>query len=140
MKWAVFVSLSTITQIESFFLAVRGKPIMKSILMSSHFHMGIDNGWSTPDDFKWLAFILWQVSHSATYLAISTFILDHQKLLFKILVHLGTAGMNREFGHMSLIKDCLLNFWIDRNHEAFSKPDHILVIPLETRILRISLC
>jgi hypothetical protein len=61
-------------------------------------------------------------------LAISTFILDHKKFLFKVLVHLGTAGMNREFGHMSLIKDCLLNFWIDRNHEAFSKPDHILVI------------
>jgi hypothetical protein len=35
---------------------------------------------------------------------------------FQILVHLGTAGMNRESGHMSLIKDGLLNFWIDRNH------------------------
>jgi hypothetical protein len=41
---------------------------------------------------------------------------------------------------VSLIKDCLPNFWIDRNHKAFPKPDHILVIPLETRILRISLC
>jgi hypothetical protein len=52
MKWVVLVSLSTITQIESFFLAVRGKPTMKSILMSSYFHMGIDKGWSTPADFK----------------------------------------------------------------------------------------
>jgi hypothetical protein len=59
---------------------------------------------------------------------------------FQILVHLGTAGMNREFGHMSLIKDCLPNFWIDKNHKAFSKPDHILVILLETCILRISFC
>jgi hypothetical protein len=41
---------------------------------------------------------------------------------------------------MSLIKDCLLNLWIDRNHKAFSKQDHILVIPLETCILRIFLC
>jgi hypothetical protein len=83
MKWAVLVSLSMITQIESFFLAIRGKPTMKAILMTSHYHMGIDKGWSTPADFKWLAFIRWQVSHSTTYLAISTFILDHQKFRFK---------------------------------------------------------
>jgi hypothetical protein len=62
------------------------------------------------------------------------------EILFQILVHLGTAGMNREFGHMSLIQDYLLNLWIDRNHKAFSKPDHILVILLETGILGISLC
>jgi hypothetical protein len=62
------------------------------------------------------------------------------EILFQILVHLGTAGMNREFGQVSLIKDDLLNFWIDRNHKAFSKPDHILVILLETSILGISLC
>jgi hypothetical protein len=83
MKWVVLVSLSMITQMESFFLAVRGKPTMKSILMSSHFHEGIDKGWSTPADFKWLSFILWQVSHSDTYFAMSTFILDHQKFSFK---------------------------------------------------------
>jgi hypothetical protein len=61
------------------------------------------------------------------------------EILFQILVHLGTAGMNREFGHMSLIKDGLINFWIDRNHKAFSIPDHIPVILLETSILGISL-
>jgi hypothetical protein len=62
------------------------------------------------------------------------------EILFQILVHLGTTGTNREFGHMSLIKDGLLNFWIDQNHKAFSKLDHILVILLETCILGISLC
>jgi hypothetical protein len=62
------------------------------------------------------------------------------EILFQILVHLGTTGMNREFGHMSLIEDDLLNFRIDMNHKAFSKPDHILVILLETSILGISLC
>jgi hypothetical protein len=77
------VSLSTITQMDYFFLAVRDKPKMKSILMSSHFHVGIDKGWSTPADFKWLAFILWQVPHSDTYFAMSTFILDHQKFSLK---------------------------------------------------------
>jgi hypothetical protein len=61
------------------------------------------------------------------------------EILFQILVHLGTAGMNREFGHMSLIKDDLLIFWVYRNYKVFSKPDHILVILLETSILGISL-
>jgi hypothetical protein len=41
---------------------------------------------------------------------------------------------------MSLIKDGLLNLWIDKNHKAFSKPDHILVIFLQISILGISLC
>jgi hypothetical protein len=59
---------------------------------------------------------------------------------FQILVHLSTAEVNRELGHMSLIKDYLPNFWINGNHKVFSKPDHILVILLETGILRISLC
>jgi hypothetical protein len=40
---------------------------------------------------------------------------------------------------MTLIKDDLLNFRIDRNHKAFSKPDHALVILLETSILGVSL-
>jgi hypothetical protein len=62
------------------------------------------------------------------------------EILFQILVHLGTSRMNREFGLVSLIEDDLLNFLIDRNHKTFSKPDHILVILLETSILRISLC
>jgi hypothetical protein len=48
--------------------------------------------------------------------------------------------MNREFGHVSLIEDDLLNFRINRNHKAFSKPDYILVILLETSVLGISLC
>jgi hypothetical protein len=52
------------------------------------------------------------------------------KILFQILVHFGSVGVNRELGHMSLIKDGLLNFWIDRNHKAFCKADHILVILL----------
>jgi hypothetical protein len=30
------------------------------------------------------------------------------EILFQILVHLGTAGVNRELGHMSLIKDVFL--------------------------------
>jgi hypothetical protein len=62
------------------------------------------------------------------------------KILFQILVHLGTAGMNREFGLVSLFEDDILYFRIDSNHKAFSKPYHIPVILLETSILGISLC
>jgi hypothetical protein len=62
------------------------------------------------------------------------------EILLQVLVHLGTVGMNRKFGLVSLIEDDLLNFRINRNHKAFSKPDHILVILLETSILGISLC
>jgi hypothetical protein len=48
--------------------------------------------------------------------------------------------MDREFGLVSLIEDDLLNFRINRNHQAFSKLDYILVILLETSVLGISLC
>jgi hypothetical protein len=43
------------------------------------------------------------------------------EILLQVLVHLDTAGMNRKFGHVSLIEDDLLNFQINRNHKAFSK-------------------
>jgi hypothetical protein len=38
IKWATLVSLSTITQIESYQVDVPGRPMMKSMLISSHFH------------------------------------------------------------------------------------------------------
>jgi hypothetical protein len=46
---------------------------MKSMLMSSHFHEGMGKGWRVLAVFKWLALILEHVSHSETYLAMSTF-------------------------------------------------------------------
>jgi hypothetical protein len=48
--------------------------------------------------------------------------------------------MNRKFGLVSLIWDGLLNFRINGDHKMLPKPDHILVIFLETSILGISLC
>jgi hypothetical protein len=63
-----------------------------------------------------------------------------QEILLQILVHLSTVEVNRELGHMSLIEDGLPNFWVNGNHKTSSKLDHILVILLETCILRISLC
>jgi hypothetical protein len=62
------------------------------------------------------------------------------EILFQILVHLGTVGMNRKFGLVSLIEDGLLNFRINGDHKAFSKPHHILVNFLEISILGVFLC
>jgi hypothetical protein len=42
MKWAVLVSLSTITQIESFFLAVRGKLLTVYIHIKLHMDLQAD--------------------------------------------------------------------------------------------------
>jgi hypothetical protein len=76
-KCATFVNRSMMTLIESWCREVLGRPTIKSMMMSSHFHEGIDRGCKAPADFKWLAFILWHVSHSDTYWAISLFILVH---------------------------------------------------------------
>jgi hypothetical protein len=38
------------------------------------------------------------------------------EVLFQILVHLGTTGMNKKFGLVSLILDDLLNFRINGDH------------------------
>jgi hypothetical protein len=66
--------------IESLPLGVLGSLLMKSILMSSHFHSGMDNGWSNPLGFWCSTFSHWHISHCVTNLAISPFIPLHQYL------------------------------------------------------------
>jgi hypothetical protein len=51
--------------------------------MFSHFHSGMLKGCRFSVGLKWSVLILWQVSHSNTYFAISHFILVHQKFFFK---------------------------------------------------------
>ena len=68
---------------ESWPFSVVGSPTIKSILMSSHFQLGIDSGWSSPADFKWIALIRQQLSHQATNAVISFFIFVHQKHVFR---------------------------------------------------------
>src|SRR5207237_5220325 len=80
MKWAVLVSRSTITHMESYPFCVRGKPTMESMWRSPHFHKGIANGCSCPADLRWSALTRWQTSHSVVYLAISPFIRVYQDL------------------------------------------------------------
>src|SRR5688572_14093766 len=83
MKWATLVRRSIITQIESFPFCVRGSPVTKSMPISSHFHSGTGRGCSRPTGFWCSAFVRWQVSHRATYCAISFFIPLHQYLALR---------------------------------------------------------
>jgi hypothetical protein len=83
MNWADLVKRSTMTHNELYPREVQGKPTMNSIQMFSHFHSGILKGCRFLAGLKWSALILRQVSHSDTYLAISHFILVHQKFFFK---------------------------------------------------------
>jgi hypothetical protein len=41
-----------ITQMESYFWDVLGRPTIKFILISSHFHDGMGSGWSVPDTLR----------------------------------------------------------------------------------------
>jgi hypothetical protein len=83
MKWADLVKWSTMTHIELYPCEVRGKPTMKSMQMSSHFHSGMLKGCMFSAGLKWSALTRWQVSHSDTYFAVSHFILINQKFTFK---------------------------------------------------------
>jgi hypothetical protein len=92
MKCVTLVRRSTITHIESLPLGVLGSPLMKSILISSHLHSGMGNGWSNPLGFWCSALTHWHTSHCATNLAASTFIPLHQylsRISTYILVALG---------------------------------------------------
>jgi hypothetical protein len=65
-KWAILVSRSMITQMESKPFAVLGNPTMKSILISSHFHVGIGKDCNGPTALRCMAMTRLQVSHLAT--------------------------------------------------------------------------
>jgi hypothetical protein len=83
MKWADLVKRSTMTHIELYPREVWGKPTMKSMHMSSHFHAGMLKGCKFLMCLKWSALTLWQVSYSDTYFTIYRFILVHQNFYFK---------------------------------------------------------
>ena len=76
-KWSTLVNLSTATHMESWFSEVLGNPMIKSMLISSHFQEDIGSSCKALAALRWLSLTIWQVSHSDTYLAISLFILVH---------------------------------------------------------------
>jgi hypothetical protein len=55
------------TQVESCPFTVRGKPVIKSIEISSYFQTGIGKGCRKPGVRIWSAFTLPQMSHSVIY-------------------------------------------------------------------------
>ena len=77
-KWADLVRRSIMTQIESYPFAVWGKPITKSIEISSYFQTGIGKGCRNLGVRIWSALTLPQMSHSEMYLVVSYFIFSHQ--------------------------------------------------------------
>jgi hypothetical protein len=44
------------------------------------------------------------------------------KVLFQILVHLGTTGVHREFGQVVLVQYLLMKFMVLRYNEALVEP------------------
>jgi hypothetical protein len=52
MKWVDLVKRSTMTHIELYPHEVRGKPMMKSMQMFFHFHLGILKGYRFPVGLK----------------------------------------------------------------------------------------
>ena len=79
-KWALLVSRSTITQILSWPLKVRGKWVRKSIAMLSHFHTGMSNDCRIPLSLWCSTFAFWQVKQADKNWATSFFIPCHQKV------------------------------------------------------------
>jgi hypothetical protein len=100
-----------ITHMESCFWDVLGRPTIKSTLMSSHFHDGMGRGWSVPDALRWLALTLWHVSHSDTYLAISLFILVHQKFWRRSWYILVLPGWIENLDRCASSRICLRSWW-----------------------------
>ena len=78
MKWVDFVNLFTISQIESFFLRVRGNPTTMSILIYSHIKVGTPIFWIPPPSFICLALTCWQYWHLDINSAMSLFKPSHE--------------------------------------------------------------
>ena len=78
IKCTLLVNRSTMTQVESTLCAVLGSFVIKSIVMSSHFHTGIYNGCILPWGRWCSALIFLQVKHRSTNHTISRFMQGHQ--------------------------------------------------------------
>ena len=74
-----YVIQSIITQMEWCCLQVRDKSVMKSILITSNFQLGISISWVILIAFWWSTLTCWQLGHLATKSNISLFKPFHQK-------------------------------------------------------------
>ena len=72
-----------VTQIEKCGLGVLGRPMMKSILMISHFHFISSIIWSKPLGLWCCAFTWWQFEHLETNSAMPFFVTSNQYTYLK---------------------------------------------------------
>jgi hypothetical protein len=77
---------------------------MKSIPISSHFHLGTFNGCSSPAGLWCSALTLSQTSHTTTCAATSLFSPYHQYFLLQILIQLSTTRMSRVIRVMGFLQ------------------------------------
>src|SRR3954470_18674317 len=93
------------TQIESLPLLEVGSPVIKSIPIESHFHSGICKRLQQSSGS------LMSCLDSLTYITLGDIASDFSlhlmppKLLFQILIHLSSSGMDRIKSIMSLLQD-----------------------------------
>ena len=110
---------------ESYPLDAFGRPVMKSIVISSHFQAGIGNGWRVPASLRCSAFTLQQTSHLATNLAISCFRPFHQNLFLTSLNILLLLGWIEKSDSWTSFRICFFrSFWLGTtslfpNHKVF---------------------
>lgn len=112
-KWLKLVTLCTITQIELWYLGVWRKPVIKSIFITFHFHVGILIYLS---HFCRLMFHhnlrqLWNFSQNVYYILIMPF---HEKIS-QIMVHLSRTWMKGIPRFMGFYKDLLPQLTLLRN-------------------------
>ena len=77
-KCADLVSLSIITQMASWSVWARGKPMVKSIVVYTHFHSDMGKDWRVSMGFWCFVFTYWHTKHLDTNSTMSLCILDHQ--------------------------------------------------------------
>src|SRR4051812_13552413 len=100
-KWATLDNLSTMTQIESFPLLEVGNPVIKSIPTESQFP------FRNLQCLQQSSGSLMSRLDSLTYITLGDIAFDLSlhlmppKLLFQILIHLSSFGMDRKKGIMS---------------------------------------
>ena len=85
IKWTTLLNLSITTMIESCCLKFFGRPIIKSILIVSHFNSGMGIGCNNPVGCWCSALTCWYYMQWAKYSATSFFMLG-QKKYFLIMV------------------------------------------------------
>ena len=80
-----------------------------SIIILSHFHSGVSEGWINPAGLWCSAFTCWQVRHLLTKVNTSRFIPGHQYFCLKSWYILVVLGFIEQGAWWASIKSCILS-------------------------------